>query len=118
MGDPFPMRIAVSPGHSAARKIRHKHLPPQSDIHCEAGFDIRIAFKEDLREVPDWEFGIYDDEIALRLSLDKDNQGYGVGTIYSDRIMVQAYQERFDIIKAKSYKADKNFWNRYLNSYQ
>jgi hypothetical protein len=107
-------RIFIVTKTELADLARRSKIMEKIHEHHEAKFDIRIAFKEDLKEVPRWEFAIFDDEIALRLSLDKDNRDYGEGSIYIDEHMVHKYRERFNTIRAKSYEY-RDFCHRFLD---
>ena len=64
--------------------------------------------------MPDWEFAIYDDEVALRLNLDKEKHSYGKGGIYSDHAMVSHHQERYRVINAWGHKPSEEFWKKYI----
>lgn len=83
--------------------------------HCDEGFDVRVAFTEELKAVPAWEFAIYDEEIVLRLEFNNETNDYGVGSVYSDKFQVDdRYPKLYEVIEAQSSKPDEDFWKEHL----
>lgn len=82
--------------------------------HCKAGFNVRIALKEDLGEPPAYEFAIYDKEICLRLGVNQPDRRYGEGTVYfDDAVLRDVYMRRYRDIEAESDKPE-DFWSKDL----
>jgi len=81
--------------------------------HCKAEMDIKVVLKDNLIEVPAFEFAIYDREIALKLVINQHSRSYGEGIIYfNDAVVNDVYQERYKDIEAQSLKAE-DFWKKY-----
>lgn len=84
------------------------------DAHCNANMDIKVVLKENLIEVPAFEFAIYDNEIALKLIVNQHGQSYGEGTVYfNEAVIKDVYKERYKEIEAQSLKAE-DFWKKYM----
>lgn len=84
------------------------------EAHCKEDMDIKVVLKENLIEVPAFEFAIYDNEIVLKLIINQHARCYGEGTVYFNEAVVNdVYKERYKEIEAQSIKAE-DFWKKYL----
>ena len=78
-------------------------------------FDVRIALKEDLVELPAFEFAIYDNEIALRLGINQAQKCYAEGIVYfDDAVWRDVYIRRYKAIESQSC-SPALFWKRFEN---
>jgi hypothetical protein len=81
--------------------------------HSDVGFDVKVVLKEKLEEPLTFEFGIYDDEIVFRLSINYVDKKYGEGVVYFNKdVLNDVYKKRFDEIGVQSLKPD-DFWKKY-----
>lgn len=106
-------RIFIVSSEALSDPKRMEQIKASIDAHCRAGFSIRIALKEDLEELILYEIAIFDDEIALRISIDHHEKRYGEGVVYFDDAVIRdVYLRRYREIAAQSY-LPKEFWDKY-----
>jgi hypothetical protein len=108
-------RIFIVSKEALKDAVRGQEIKTKIQLHCDEKFDVRVAFKEDLKTVPPWEFAIYDEEVALRLGFDIEEEGYGDGTVYRDDFQVHdRFPKLYEVVKSQSSRPDENFWQEHL----
>ena len=97
-----------------AHEKRHE-IADRIKRHAER-FNVLVVKKEELMSPPNYEFAIYDDDIAFYLSVDLIKGVYGEGTIYLDDAVIQGvYKKRFRTIKGLACSPEK-FWGKPVNA--
>jgi hypothetical protein len=80
--------------------------------HKERKFDVKVVLKEDLKELPTFEFAIYDNEIVLRLSIDHKLKDFGDGIVFfDDAVLRDVYRRRYKDIEAEGC-IPSEFWEK------